>query len=132
MRKRLLSVAILMTIISSPLAEAEAQGRRTQSVDLLVLGGTIVTMDQARQVISDGGIAVSQGRILAIGSRADIERQYTSRQRVDATGKVITPGLINGRVSSISPYAPGGIPLCLCLFSSVLSCCRERRKKQPV
>ena len=96
MRKRLLSVAILMTIISSPLAEAEAQGRRTQSVDLLVLGGTIVTMDQARQVISDGGIAVSQGRILAIGSRADIERQYTSRQRVDATGKVITPGLING------------------------------------
>ena len=66
MRKRLLSVAILMTIISSPLAEAEAQGRRTQSVDLLVLGGTIVTMDQARQVISDGGIAVSQGRIIAM------------------------------------------------------------------
>ncbi len=98
MRKRLLSVAILMTIIASPLSEAEAQGRaqRTQSVDLLVLGGTIVTMDQARQVISDGGIAVSQGRIVAIGSRADIERQYTSRQRVDATGKVITPGLING------------------------------------
>jgi 5-methylthioadenosine/S-adenosylhomocysteine deaminase len=47
-------------------------------------------------VIDDGGIAISRGRIVAIGSRADIERGYTSRQRVSATGKVVTPGLING------------------------------------
>jgi 5-methylthioadenosine/S-adenosylhomocysteine deaminase len=53
-------------------------------------------MDQARRVIDDGGIAISRGRIVAIGSRADIERGYTSRQRVSATGKVVTPGLING------------------------------------
>lgn len=72
-----------------------AQTRR-QPVDVLVLGGTIVTMDQTRRVIIDGAIAVSNGRIVAIGPRAELERAYTSRQRVDATGKVITPGLING------------------------------------
>jgi 5-methylthioadenosine/S-adenosylhomocysteine deaminase len=77
------------------LANATAQTRR-QSVDLLVLGGTVVTMDQTRRVIDDGGIAVSQGRVVAIGPRADIEARYTSRQKVVATGKVITPGLING------------------------------------
>jgi len=82
---------ILMTMLS----HATAQTRR-QSVDLLVLGGTIVTMDETRRVIDDGGIAVSQGRIVAIGPRADIESRYTSRQKVSATGKVITPGLING------------------------------------
>src|SRR5918995_899684 len=82
---------ILMTI----LPDITAQTRR-QPVDLLVLGGTIVTMDETRSVISDGAIAVSNGRIVAIGPRADIERAYTSRQRVSATGKVITPGLING------------------------------------
>jgi 5-methylthioadenosine/S-adenosylhomocysteine deaminase len=53
-------------------------------------------MDQQRQVISDGGIAISRGRIVAIGPRAEIERDYTSRQRISAAGKVITPGLING------------------------------------
>jgi 5-methylthioadenosine/S-adenosylhomocysteine deaminase len=53
-------------------------------------------MDQERRIIPDGGIAISQGRIVAIGPRADIERDYTSRQRINATGKVITPGLING------------------------------------
>lgn len=76
-------------------ANATAQTRR-QSVDLLVLGGTVVTMDQTRRVIDEGGIAVSQGRVVAIGPRAEIEARYMSRQKVIATGKVITPGLING------------------------------------
>ncbi len=67
-----------------------------RQVDLLVLGGTIVTMDGARRVIDDGGIAIAGGRIVGIGPRAEIERSYSSRQRVFATGKVITPGLING------------------------------------
>ena len=82
---------ILMTTISN----ATAQTRR-QPAELLVLGGTIVTMDETRRVIEDGGIAVSGGRIVAIGPRADIESRYTSRQKINAAGKVITPGLING------------------------------------
>jgi 5-methylthioadenosine/S-adenosylhomocysteine deaminase len=82
-------------ILMSMLSDVTAQTRR-QPVDLLVLGGTIITMDQSRRVITDGGIAVSQGRIVAVGPRAEIERDYTSRQRVNAAGKLITPGLING------------------------------------
>ena len=82
---------IVMTMLSSVTSQT-----RRQSVDLLVLGGTIVTMDQTRRVIEDGAIAVSKGRIVAVGSRAEVERDYSSRQRVNATGKVITPGLING------------------------------------
>jgi 5-methylthioadenosine/S-adenosylhomocysteine deaminase len=85
---------ILMTMPSNVTARTRRQ--RAQSVDLLVLGGTIVTMDQQRRIIDEGGIAVSKGRILAIGPRAEIERAYTSRLRVNAANKVITPGLING------------------------------------
>ncbi len=92
---RLLICLVLITmLVSSPSNVAAAQSRR--SVDLLVLGGTIVTMDGTRRVIDDGGIAVSGGRIVAIGPRAEIERGYSSRQRILAPGKVITPGLING------------------------------------
>jgi len=53
-------------------------------------------MDTTRQVIEDGGIAIGNGRILAIGPRAQIESRYASRQRINASGKLITPGLING------------------------------------
>jgi 5-methylthioadenosine/S-adenosylhomocysteine deaminase len=88
--KPLICVSLLLMTMT-----ANAQTRR-QPVDLLVLGGTVVTMDQTRRVLDDGGIAVSQGRVVAVGPRAEIEARYTSRQKVDATGKVITPGLING------------------------------------
>lgn len=65
-------------------------------VDLLVLNGTVVTMDKERHVIPDAGIAIEHGRIVAVGSSTDIIRMYTAPERVDAGGKLIIPGLING------------------------------------
>ena len=65
-------------------------------VDLLVLNGTLVTMDKTHTVIQDAGIAVESGRIVAVGPSADIIKMYSAQQRVDATGKIIIPGLING------------------------------------
>ena len=98
MLRRLLLLFILIIMIVSPVSEVAAQSRRqrAEQVDLLVLGGTIVSMDTTRRVIQDGGIAIASGRIVAIGPRSEIERSYTSRQRVNATGKLISPGLING------------------------------------
>jgi 5-methylthioadenosine/S-adenosylhomocysteine deaminase len=95
---RLLIIFTLMSLLISPLSEVAAQNRRQRAerVDLLILGGTIVTMDQTRRVITDGGIAVANGRIIAIGPQAEIQRSYSARQRINGTGKVITPGLING------------------------------------
>ena len=65
-------------------------------VDLLVLNGTVVTMDKDRRVIQDAGIAVDGGRIMFVGPSKDVARLYTSQQKVDAAGKLIIPGLING------------------------------------
>ncbi|MDQ1708186.1 MAG: 5-methylthioadenosine/S-adenosylhomocysteine deaminase [Pyrinomonadaceae bacterium] len=65
-------------------------------VDLLVLNGTLVTMDQQRRVIADGGVAIQGGRIVALGESRDLLRMYTAPERVDASGKLIIPGLING------------------------------------
>ena len=66
------------------------------AVDLLVLNGTLVTMDKDHRVIPDAGIAVERGRVVAVGSSRDIVRMYTAPERVDAVGKIIIPGLING------------------------------------
>jgi len=98
MRNRLVILVILITMVTGASSEFAAQTRRqsAERVDLLVLGGTVVTIDETRQLIDDGGIAVKNGRIVAIGPRAKIEGTYTARQRINATGKLITPGLING------------------------------------
>ncbi len=65
-------------------------------VDLLVLNGTLVTMDKNHSVIQNAGIAVDGGRIVAVGTTTDIIKMYSAPERVDASGKIIIPGLING------------------------------------
>lgn len=66
-----------------------------QSVDLLVHGGTIVTMDNERRVIENGAVAVKNGKIIAVGNSAEIAQKFPSKQTINATGKFVIPGLIN-------------------------------------
>lgn len=68
---------------------------RKKMVDLIVSGGKVVTMDASRRVIENGAIAVSKGEIVAVGTAAEITKNYSSKQIINAQGKVIIPGLIN-------------------------------------
>jgi 5-methylthioadenosine/S-adenosylhomocysteine deaminase len=85
----------LLLLISLAQSVTMAQ-RRKIAVDLIIRGGTVVTMDGSRRVINDGGIAVKAGQIIEIGKTADIDHKYGAREVVNAAGKVIIPGLING------------------------------------
>ncbi len=61
--------------------------------DLLITGGTVITMDGARRVIPDGAVLVAGGRIQAVGPRAELPAE--AAQVIDARGKVVMPGLID-------------------------------------
>ena len=73
-----------------------AATQKLKRVDLIVSGGTVVTMDKERRVIEDGAVAVAGGRIVAVGKRSEVESQYAARDVVDARGRAVVPGLING------------------------------------
>jgi 5-methylthioadenosine/S-adenosylhomocysteine deaminase len=68
----------------------------TQRVDLIVTGGTVVTMNEARAVYEDGAIVVKGDTIVAVGPRSELEAKYVASQTVDARGKLLLPGFING------------------------------------
>src|SRR3984893_9478685 len=89
------SVFFVLVLFISVASTTMAQRRKTV-VDIIVRGGTVVTMDGSRRVIENGSVAVKNGRIVAVGDTAEIERTYGAREIVDATGKVVFPGLING------------------------------------
>jgi len=96
-KKIILIVALLVMILTNVLpATAQRRGSRMTRVDLLLVNGTLVTMDRGRRVIEDAGVAISGGRIVAVGSRKEIVAKYTAAQTVDARGKIVIPGLING------------------------------------
>lgn len=63
--------------------------------DLLVAGGTVVTMDDAFTTIEDGAVAVLGGEIVAVGKRAELAARYGSAETLDASGHVVFPGLVN-------------------------------------
>ena len=65
-------------------------------VSLLIEGGTVVTMDASRRVIDDGSIAVRGDSIVAVGPRAELEARYLPARRIDARGRLVMPGLVNG------------------------------------
>jgi 5-methylthioadenosine/S-adenosylhomocysteine deaminase len=64
-------------------------------VDLVITGGTVVTMDDQGTVIADGAVAIRDGKIVAVGTAAEIQAQYAGAERVDASGQIVLPGLIN-------------------------------------
>ncbi len=66
------------------------------SVDLIVRGDHLVTMDADNSVISDGAVAVDDGMIVAVGPYADVALAYKASAEIDGTNKVLMPGLING------------------------------------
>ncbi|MFX0195345.1 MAG: amidohydrolase family protein [Candidatus Hodarchaeota archaeon] len=64
-------------------------------VDLLILNGIIVTMDQNRQVINNGGVAVKGSKIVDVGRSIELKKKYNANKVIDASGKAILPGFIN-------------------------------------
>ena len=67
-----------------------------QHVDLLITGGTVVTMDPQRTIHEEGAIAIKGDSILALGPRAEITAKYTAKQTIDARNHLVLPGFING------------------------------------
>lgn len=65
------------------------------TADLVIVGGTVVTMDKDRRVIEDGAVAIKNGEIVLVGKRAVVTKNLRAKETINANGKVIIPGLIN-------------------------------------
>ena len=66
-----------------------------KAVDLLIANGTVLTMNQQKDIIEKGAVAVQDGEIVAVGLMGEIEQKYTAKKVIDAGGQVVLPGLIN-------------------------------------
>lgn len=89
------TLSILLSVSVSVIGQqSRSQGAGGTAVDLLILGGTIVTMDHDRNIIENGAVAIKDGKIVYIGKAGDMQRR-SAKQRINAAGKVIIPGLIN-------------------------------------
>ncbi|MFG2967206.1 amidohydrolase [Streptomyces sp. NPDC048288] len=65
------------------------------SVDLLVRGGDVLTVDEGSTVVRDGAVAVHEGRIVAVGAAGELAERYPAHETIDAEGCLVLPGLVN-------------------------------------
>ena len=91
MRTRLPAAAAIalavMVVVSAQTAPRD--------VDLVVTGGTVVTVDSAGRVIQSGAVAIAGGEIAAVDTADAVARQFRGRETIDASGQIVLPGLVN-------------------------------------
>ena len=85
-------------------------------VDLLLSGGTVLTVDEQRRIIRDGAVAIRGTDIVAVGKRENLEREFEARAVRNCKHKLIMPGLVNSHLHfyhtmhrGLAPEDAGGV-----------------------
>lgn len=76
---------------------------------ILIRHGTFVTMDGG-EVISDGALVVEGNRIAEIGPADSSVGRYHADHEIDATGKIVMPGLIDAHYHTCQQFLRGVLP----------------------
>lgn len=64
-------------------------------IDLLLIHGTVITMDTNRRILKDGAVAIQKGRILDVGLTEDLSAKYEAKKVIDCSHQCVLPGLID-------------------------------------
>jgi len=84
MKKLFLFITISVSIIACS---------QKEKVDLLIYNATIYTIDSSFNTVE--AMAVRDGKIVATGKTSDLQQKYDAKEKIDAGGKFIYPGLID-------------------------------------
>jgi predicted amidohydrolase YtcJ len=85
----------------TPSADGAAAGS-TAAADTIYTGGDIVTVNDAQPTAE--AVAVKDGKVLAVGSLADVEKAHrgTATQLVDLAGHTLAPGFVDAHAHVLS------------------------------
>jgi 5-methylthioadenosine/S-adenosylhomocysteine deaminase len=62
---------------------------------ILISGGTVITLDRDRRIIKDGAILIQDSRIVELGKTDEVRRRNPGGEVIDANRKLVLPGLID-------------------------------------
>jgi 5-methylthioadenosine/S-adenosylhomocysteine deaminase len=77
-----------------------------KTCDLLLSGGSVITMDDERRVLEPGAVATAGERIVAVGSPDELASCQAART-IDCSGKAVIPGLIDSHTHMFQSLARG-------------------------
>ena len=97
MMRRLVTGGTLVAVAAVTAWSGGAQPQAQTPADMILVNGKVITVD-ARDRIAEA-VAITGGRIVAVGTTADIKaRAGSATQVVELGGRAVTPGLIDTHV----------------------------------
>jgi 5-methylthioadenosine/S-adenosylhomocysteine deaminase len=76
--------------------------------DKLITGGHLLTMQgDGVGFIEDGAVAIEGRKIVAVGPRAEVEGNAQAREVIDATNRLVMPGLVDAHTHSSAVLGRG-------------------------
>ncbi len=91
-RHRCIALGLLLSTACGTQAPAS---RPAPNASLIIANGIVVTMDGERRVLNPGSVAINGTQIVGVDRPEAIAAKFTTAETIDATGKVVLPGLIN-------------------------------------
>ncbi len=119
-RPHLLAALLATAALAGGCGEAKVEeSAKTDAADAIYVGGDIVTINDAQPTAE--ALAVKDGRILAVGSRAELESAHkgAATRVVDLAGKALLPGFLDSHshyvsalsvANQVNVYAPPAGP----------------------
>ena len=82
-------------LLAAPAASAQDRdvGGASGTIDLLIRGSHVITMNDERHVYTNGYLAINDGKIVGVGQDRDCP--FQGRETINGSGFVVMPGLIN-------------------------------------
>ncbi len=82
-----------------------------QQCDTIITKTLVVTMNERREVIGDGAVAIRGNEIVAVGKTVDVLRDWDASSTIDGRRFVATPGLVNTHIHITGePLTRGYVP----------------------
>ena len=88
------AAVIVLSCVLAAVALSAAPPVRSRAT-LVVTGGTVITMDAHRRILSPGAVAINGKSIVAVDTPEAIAKRFAAAEVIQAGGMVVLPGLIN-------------------------------------
>jgi len=74
---------------------------------MLITNGTLLTLGDNPRVIHGGAVYLEEDTIVEVGSTAELTAKHRHEEILDATGKIVMPGLTCGHTHFYGAFARG-------------------------
>jgi len=80
---------------------------KKETLDFLVIGEYLLSMENTEQIIKNKAVAIKNGKIVDIGTRKELVEKYDVKREIGGNNKVVMPGFVNTHTHAAMVYFRG-------------------------